>query len=127
MPEAGRAGRASSGRKLLATAVVAIASLVALGVAVPGRAADDVVQLALGKALFTRDATPPCAICHTLKDAGATGAVGPVLDELQPDEARVMAAVRGGIGAMPSFRDSLKDAQIEALARYVAKASRAPG
>ena len=74
-------------------------------------------------ALFIGGTTPPCAICHTLKDAGATGAVGPVLDELRPDEERVVAAVRGGIGAMPSFAATLSDAQIRALARYVAKAS----
>ena len=80
-------------------------------------------QIAEGRALFTGGATPPCAICHTLKDAGAAGAVGPSLDELQPDEARVVAAVRGGIGAMPSFAASLSDAQIHAVARYVASAS----
>jgi sulfite dehydrogenase len=97
------------------------AALFAPGVAC---AADDAAQLALGKALFTGRATPPCALCHTLKDAGSSGAIGPVLDELQPDEARVIAAVKGGIGAMPSFRDSLKEAEIEAIARYVAKASR---
>ena len=76
-----------------------------------------------GRALFIGGATPPCAICHTLKEAGATGNVGPVLDEVRPDEDRVAAAVRGGIGAMPSFAGSLTDAQIRAVARYVAKAS----
>jgi sulfite dehydrogenase len=58
-----------------------------------------------------------------LKEAGATGNVGPVLDDVQPDEARVAAAVRGGIGVMPSFAGSLSDAQIRALARYVSKAT----
>jgi sulfite dehydrogenase len=80
-------------------------------------------RAAEGRALFTGGATPPCAICHTLKDAGATGAVGPSLDELRPDEERAAAAIRGGIGAMPSFAATLTDAQIRALARYVAKAS----
>jgi sulfite dehydrogenase len=80
-------------------------------------------RVAEGRALFTGGATPPCAICHTLKDAGATGAVGPSLDELRPDEERAAAAIRGGIGAMPSFAATLTDAQIRALARYVAKAS----
>ena len=86
-------------------------------------AADGEPQLAEGRALFTSGATPPCAICHTLKEAGAAGAVGPSLDELKPDETRVATAVRGGIGAMPSFATTLSDAQIRALARYVAKAS----
>ncbi len=80
-------------------------------------------QFAEGRTLFLGGATPACAICHTLKEAGATGNVGPALDELRPDEDRVAAAVRGGIGAMPSFSGSLSDAQIRALARYVAKAS----
>ena len=87
------------------------------------RAADDAATLATGKALFTTGATPPCALCHTLKDAGTAGAVGPVLDELQPDADRVAAALRNGIGAMPSYKATLKEDQILALARYVAKAS----
>ncbi len=86
-------------------------------------AADDAAQLAAGKALFGAGATPPCAICHTLKDAGSSGAVGPVLDELQPDAARVVTALRNGIGAMPSYKATLKEEQIQALARYVSKAS----
>jgi sulfite dehydrogenase len=104
----------------VAAAVLVIAApLSGAASAAPGGDA----QMNEGRALFTGGATPPCAICHTLKDAGATGAVGPVLDELRPDEERVAAAVRGGIGAMPSFAGSLSDAQIRALARYVAKAS----
>lgn len=96
-----------------------------LGASAPGLAyADnDAAQLALGKQLFTQTATPPCALCHTLKDAAAEGAVGPVLDELQPNAQRVATAVRNGVGQMPSFRERLSEAQIQALARYVAKAS----
>lgn len=89
----------------------------------PAPAADDAAMLAQGRALFTSSATPPCGLCHTLKDAGTSGAVGPLLDELQPDAVRVGTALRNGIGAMPSYRATLKDEQIEALARYVAKAS----
>jgi cytochrome c6 len=85
--------------------------------------ADDAAQLALGKALFTRRAVPACAVCHTLKDAGAEGAVGPVLDELRPDAARVAQALRQGLGSMPSYRAALSDEEIAALARYVAVAS----
>jgi len=87
------------------------------------QAADDAATLAAGKALFSGGATPPCALCHTLKDAGAAGAVGPVLDELQPDAERVATALRNGIGAMPSYKATLREEQILALARYVAKAS----
>ena len=79
--------------------------------------------MALGKTLFTVGAVPPCATCHTLKDAGATGAIGPAFDDLQPGPERVISALKNGIGAMPSFRSSLSDEQMRALARYVAKAS----
>ncbi len=75
--------------------------------------------LALGRQLFTGGATPACAVCHTLKDAGSEGAVGPVLDELKPDAQRVATALRNGVGNMPSYRATLTEAQIEALAKYV--------
>ena len=76
-----------------------------------------------GKALFMEKAVPACAVCHALKDAGATGEIGPSLDELKPDAARVAKALRNGIGQMPAYKDSLNAAQIEALSKYVAKAS----
>jgi len=75
-----------------------------------------------GKVLFL-SAVPACAVCHTLKDANSEGAIGPVLDELKPDAARVAQALRNGLGSMPSYRATLTDAQIAALARYVSKAS----
>ncbi|MES2947333.1 MAG: cytochrome c [Pseudomonadota bacterium] len=99
-----------------------LASLV-LACAWPAGAFADPAQLALGKELFTRGAVPSCAICHTLKDAGSEGAVGPVLDELKPDAKRVATALRNGIGQMPSFAGQLTEAQIQALAAYVAAAS----
>jgi sulfite dehydrogenase len=122
LPEPKRAAR---GRVpgLIGT-VVALVLLVLLSwLTRPASAADDAAALAAGKALFTGGATPPCALCHTLKDAGTTGAIGPPLDEIQPDAARVETALRNGIGAMPSYKATLKEDQILALARYVAKAS----
>ena len=85
--------------------------------------ADDAQLLSQGKALFSGGAAPPCGLCHTLKDAGTAGAIGPPLDEIQPDAARVATALRNGIGQMPSYKATLKEEQIQALARYVAKAS----
>ncbi|GAB2455050.1 cytochrome c [Comamonas humi] len=85
--------------------------------------ADEAAQMARGKQLFTT-ATPACAVCHTLKDAGTEGTIGPVLDELQPDAARVARALRDGIGSMPSFKASLSAADIDALALYVSKVSK---
>jgi sulfite dehydrogenase len=80
----------------------------------------------LGREVFTQIAQPPCAICHTLQAAGAAGTVGPSLDELKPDKARVMNVVRTGLGPMPPYADKLTPEQIEAVAAYVAKASQAP-
>jgi len=85
--------------------------------------AADPAQLALGKKLFTQSAVPACAVCHALKDAGSQGAIGPALDELKPDAARVAKALRDGIGQMPSYKATLNEAQIQALAAYVAKAT----
>lgn len=86
-------------------------------------AADDAAQLKEGKVLFGQVAVPACALCHTLKDAGAEGAVGPSLDELKPDAKRVATALRNGIGQMPSYIGKLSESQIAALAAYVSKAS----
>ena len=86
-------------------------------------AADDATQRALGKKLFMEIAVPACALCHALKDAGAASAVGPVLDEIKPDAARVTKALRDGLGQMPSYKGRLTEEQIAALASYVSKAS----
>jgi mono/diheme cytochrome c family protein len=75
----------------------------------------------LGRKVFTEIAQPSCGLCHTLKAAGSTGTIGPSLDELQPEKARVMDTVRTGIGPMPPFADKLTPQQIEAVADYVAR------
>lgn len=75
-----------------------------------------------GKQLFLKGAVPACALCHTLKDAGATGMIGPVLDEIKPDAMRVAKAIRSGLGQMPP-NAALSDAEVESIAKYVAKAS----
>ena len=75
-----------------------------------------------GRQLFVKDATPACALCHTLADAGASANVGPSLDELQPDAQRVAQAVKAGIGAMPAYTQ-LSEEQVQAIARYVSRAS----
>jgi cytochrome c6 len=75
-----------------------------------------------GRRVFSKDATPPCALCHTLADAGANANVGPSLDELKPDAQRVTQAVKAGIGAMPAY-PKLSEEQVQALARYVSRAS----
>ena len=76
-----------------------------------------------GKLLFLKGAAPACAICHTLDAAGAAGAVGPSMNDLQPDAARVMNALKNGIGQMPAY-SGLTPEQMKILSEYVAKASR---
>lgn len=107
--------------RALRRATLAICTLVA---SLHGHAADDgAKQFALGKKLFVQGAAPACALCHALKDAGSTGAVGPILDDLKPDAARVANALRNGLGNMPAYKATLQEEQILALAHYVAKAS----
>ena len=111
--------RARPARWLLSPGLLLAAALVSL----PASAAEDADKMALGKKLFTTGAVPACALCHTLKDAGSEGAVGPVLDDLKPSSARVNKALHDGLGAMPSFKATLSEDQIEALAYYVSRAS----
>jgi YVTN family beta-propeller protein len=61
-----------------------------------------------------------CASCHTLKAAGASGAIGPNLDETNLDAAAIENVVTGGRGSMPSFGGQLSDAELKAVAAYVA-------
>ena len=77
----------------------------------------------IGQQLFLKGAAPACAICHTLDAAGAAGAVGPNLTELQPDASRVLKALQNGIGQMPAY-STLTPEQMKILSEYVAKASR---
>ena len=69
-----------------------------------------------GKAVFT---SAGCVGCHTLADAGATGTVGPNLDEAKPDSELVVTRVTKGMGAMPPFAGQLTDQQIADVAAYV--------
>lgn len=93
-----------------------LASLLAMAQADAGDA-----RLALGRQVFNEQAQPPCSLCHSLREAGASGVIGPDLDQLKPGVERVAAAVRGGVGVMPSFAASLSAQQIDAVARYVAQ------
>jgi mono/diheme cytochrome c family protein len=64
-----------------------------------------------------------CAGCHTLAAAGATGTVGPNLDQLKPSTSVVAHQVIVGGGAMPAFQGKLSPAQIQAVARYVSSSA----
>ena len=73
---------------------------------------------AAGKVVFTK--VGGCGSCHTLADAGTNGKVGPVLDQLKPDKARVLNAIKNGgtgSGTMPAGIVTGKEAA--AVAEYV--------
>src|SRR5919198_4176592 len=72
-----------------------------------------------GKKVFTDN----CGSCHTLSAAGTSGNVGPKLDGAGVDVATVTSLVTNGAGVMPSFKGKLSDAQIKAVASFVAQAS----
>ncbi len=67
-----------------------------------------------------------CGSCHTLADAGTTGAVGPNLDEHfgrhhPPHIADILDTIGKGPGRMPANRVRGRDAR--AVAKYVARAT----
>ena len=73
----------------------------------PAGAAGDPVA---GKAVFM---SAGCVNCHTLADAGATGTVGPNLDEKKPPAELVVERVTNGKGVMPTFKGTLTEQQIK--------------
>lgn len=78
---------------------------------------------AVGEQLF---ASQGCAGCHTLSAAGASGTVGPNLDETQLSEEEIATVVSNGRGAMPAFSDRLSADEIAAVAAYVKASAGSP-
>jgi cbb3-type cytochrome c oxidase subunit III len=72
-----------------------------------------------GKTIFQTE----CSSCHTLKAAGASGTVGPNLDQLKPKEATVVHQVTNGGAIMPAFKGKLSPAQIQAVAKFVSSSA----
>ena len=95
---------------------VDVAAFVAANAGVQGFAESQLISGTNGKSIFEKK----CASCHTLKDAGSTGTIGPDLDQLMPPFAIVQKQVTNGGGVMPAFKAQLTKAQIDAVARYVA-------
>jgi mono/diheme cytochrome c family protein len=109
----------------LALTVLALAALAApfAPMALAADATADTAHLAAGKQLFEDWG---CASCHTLKDAGATGHVGPAFDgDAALTKDFVVGRITNGQGAMPSFGGLMTDEEINALADYIV-ASKAP-
>jgi cytochrome c553 len=69
-----------------------------------------------GKLIFTQN----CGTCHVLKDAGTSGQVGPPLDAVKPDKARVLAAIKkGGTGSGTMPANIVTGKEADAVAEYV--------
>jgi cytochrome c553 len=75
---------------------------------------------AAGKEVFS---SADCGGCHTLADAGATGVVGPSLDDSRPPYGLVIQRVKNGQGIMPAFATQLSEKQIQDVAAYVSQAA----
>ncbi len=104
---------------VLATAVLMIAPVTAIAIkrgnhkaaptAAPGSAA-------AGAVLFSQT----CSACHTLAAAGASGTVGPNLDQLKPSDATVLHALKiGGTGDGRMPANLYSGVQAQAIAKYV--------
>jgi cytochrome c6 len=122
--------RCMTGRRTSRGGVIAVlAVLVALAASACGGSGgssssattsdNGVVSAAAGKAVFKSN----CSSCHTLADAGATGSVGPNLDDLKPDDATVVHQVTNGGGVMPAFSGTLTNTEILSVAKYVSSAA----
>lgn len=98
-----------------ATADVAPAGPEATAPAGPEGASTDAI--AKGRELFNNWS---CGTCHALKDADASGHVGPALDG-NPNltEAFVVDRVTNGQGPMPAFGGQLSEEEIAELAAYI--------
>jgi cbb3-type cytochrome c oxidase subunit III len=104
-----------------ATNVAAYVASVA-GTGGPGASASPASAGTNGAAIFK---SAGCAGCHTLAAAGATGTVGPNLDQLAPKltMAIVVRQVTNGGAIMPAFKGKLTAAQIQAVAKYVSSSA----
>ena len=72
-----------------------------------------------GKEVF---ASTGCGSCHTLSDAGATGTVGPNLDESSVDFAAAQTQITNGGGGMQAYSGTLSEEEIANVAAYVVSA-----
>ncbi len=116
----------------LAAAVVVVMLLFG-----PGLIAHDRANAASGASPYGAPATAPapgatavdgnqvftsnCGSCHTLAAAGTTGQIGPNLDQVSLTATQVANQVRQGGGSMPAFAGKLSDAEIQAVAAFVAR------
>ncbi len=79
---------------------------------------------AAGRRVF---ADAGCGNCHTLRAAGASGKVGPNLDDSELEFGDVVEQVREGGGGMPAFRRKLSEKNIEDVAQFVVRSTAEDG
>ena len=60
-----------------------------------------------------------CASCHTLKAAGATGQIGPNLDQTADGQSLIVSNVTNGINIMPAYGSKYSSTDINNVAAYV--------
>jgi cytochrome c6 len=108
--------------RLLAPLVwLAAAAAIVMLLIGPQVVAEDKAQPAAGGKIDARAVfTQRCGACHTLSAAGTSGAVGPALDGISLPPEGIEEIVRSGTGSMPAFEGQLSDAEITALAKFVA-------
>lgn len=109
-------------RKIVTPALGALAVVAGLAAGMGGftrAAAEDAKPsdvVTAGRELFN---TWSCNQCHTLTDAGSSGAVGPSLDNPNLTHDFIVTRVTNGSGPMPSFSGQISDADIGKLADYI--------
>ena len=74
-----------------------------------------------GEKVFTASG---CGSCHVLGAAGASGTVGPNLDDLQPSYDETLEQVTNGGGGMPAFKDRLSEQEIQDVSAYVVESTK---
>jgi mono/diheme cytochrome c family protein len=99
----------------LAVAAVLLAFVAGCGGSDEGDSSTPPASAGGGEQLFKDN----CSSCHTLAAAGASGKVGPDLDQLKPGPDLVTTQVNNGGGAMPAFKGKLTSDQINQIADYV--------
>ena len=97
--------------------ILAAGAAVALAVALASCGGSDLAEDAPGEEIYVQT----CARCHGSDLRGGTGValVGEDSNSIDKPETYLVQSISAGIGRMPSFRNTLSDAQIVRVARYI--------
>jgi mono/diheme cytochrome c family protein len=116
-------GKVTSSRKIFTPALGALVAAAGLAAGIGGLTssahaedAKPATVVEAGRDLFN---TWSCSACHTLSDAGASGMVGPSLDNPNLTHDFIVGRVTNGQGPMPSFAGQISEADISKLADYI--------